>query len=79
MDVSRVGSRPDALLQESGAQRRESQAAEQVQTRTERPAPVQNQQASPPPQTRPVEPPEPPRPVVNTQGQTTGTRINTTA
>lgn len=75
MDVSRIGSKPDALLQQSALPGREAGAAEraaQAAPRTEIPPPK-------PTESRPVESPEPPRPVVNTQGQTTGTRINTTA
>lgn len=78
MDVSRVGAKPDALLQqaalpgrEAGAAERSAQAAPRTETTPPKPAePRPAEQA---------EPPEPPRPVVNTQGQTTGTRINTTA
>lgn len=75
MDVSRIGSKPDALLQQSALPGRETGAAEraaQAAPRSETPPP---KQSGP----RPVESPEPPKPVVNTQGQTTGTRINTTA
>ena len=74
MDVSRVGQRPDALLQESASPRRE--------TRTERPEPqARVEPAQPPRETKKVASPEPEpaKPVVNTQGQVTGTRINTSA
>ena len=79
MDVSRIGAKPDALLQQSALPTRETGAAE-------RSAQAQRSEAPPPrpvesrrPEPQPVEAPEAPKPVVNTQGQTTGTRINTTA
>lgn len=74
MPVNGVSQRPDALLQQSALPGRDTRAAETA-PRTE-PPPVER---SEPAETRRVEAPEPPKPVVNTQGQTTGTRINTTA
>lgn len=75
MAVNGVSQRPDALLQQSALPGRETRAAETA-PRSESPPPVE---ASRPAESRRVEAPEPPKPVVNTQGQTTGTRINTTA
>ena len=74
MDVNRVGQRPDALLQDSASTRRETRATERPESQ-ERAAPREAKKAEPP------KPPEPERtkPVVNTQGQVTGTRINTSA
>lgn len=74
MAVNGVSQRPDALLQQSALPGREPRAAETA-PRAESP-PVER---SKPAESRRVETPEPPKPVVNTQGQTTGTRINTTA
>lgn len=75
MTVNGVSPRPDALLQQSALPGREARAAD-TPPRAESPPPVE---ASKPAESRRVEAPEPPKPVVNTQGQTTGTRINTTA
>lgn len=70
MDVSRVSHKTDALLQESAPARRDTGAAARPEAseRVERPKEVKK-----------AESPEPPKPVLNTQGQTTGTRINTSA
>lgn len=73
MPVNGVSQRPDALLQQSALPTRDTRAAETAPRTApppERPQPAE---------ARRVEAPEPPKPVVNTQGQTTGTRINTTA
>ena len=73
MSVSGVSQRPDALLQESGSMRRETQA-------TERPVRQERvEKESKPAEPKKVEAPEAPKPVVNMQGQTTGTRVNTSA
>lgn len=75
MSVNGVSQRPDALLQQSALPGREARPADTA-VRTEAPPRVERPE---PAATRPVEAPEAPKPVVNTQGQTTGTRINTTA
>lgn len=72
MAVNNVNPSSDALLQQSVSPRRETQATESA----ERPvAPPRTERA----EIRQPEADKEPRPVVNTQGQTTGTRINTTA
>lgn len=71
MAVNGVNSSSDVLLQQSANTVREARNAETAPPpRAERP------QAAEPPR---VEAPEAPKPVLNTSGQTTGTRINTTA
>ena len=75
MEINGVSQRPDALLQQSALPGREVRSAETPP----RPAPSPPVEASPKVEPKREEPPEPPKPVVNTSGQTTGTRVNTTA
>jgi hypothetical protein len=72
MEVGGVSQPSAALFQESVASQRETQAAQGAP----RQEPLQSAERV---ETRPVEALEQPKPVVNTQGQTTGTTISTTA
>lgn len=72
MEVNGVNQSSAALLQQSVSTQRETQAAQST-PKPERPEPPK------PVEARQVEAVEQPKPVVNTQGQTTGTRISTTA
>ena len=73
MAVNGVSQSSDVLLQQSANTARESRTAE-----TAPPVPPRPERE---PAAEPVraEAPKAPQPVVNTSGQTTGTRVNTTA
>lgn len=78
MEVTRINPQRDASVSQSSTQRREARPAERLerQPSAERSEPA----ARPEPQkVRATESVEKPKPVVNTQGQTTGTRVNTSA
>lgn len=74
MDVNRVSQKRDASVPPEANQRREARSLDR--SRSER---TERVEAPETPKTRPAESAEKPKPVVNTQGQTTGTRINTSA
>jgi hypothetical protein len=78
MDVTRISQQRDASVSQSATPRRDARSAERLERApsAERSEPA----ARPEPQkVRPTESTEKPRPVVNTQGQTPGTRVNTSA
>lgn len=72
MNVTGVSSNSgaDALLQQSAAPKRDAVEAERL---------ARQERAAPPVETQTKQAPEQTKPVVNTQGQTTGTLVNTTA
>lgn len=72
MNVTGVGSNSgaDALLQQSAVPKREAAEVERLARQERAAAPVETQTRQAPEQTKPV---------LNTQGQTTGTLVNTTA
>ena len=72
MDVNRVNSQRDATVSQSTTPRREARPAE----RAERSEPAERPEQQ---KVRATESKDAPKPVVNTQGQTTGSRINTSA
>lgn len=73
MDVNRVSQRSDVLLQETATARRE---ARETQRSEREDRSVAERSAA---ESRPVEKNEQAKPVLNSQGQTTGTLVNTSA